>query len=486
MLGWGRRDLTAWIVERGEAAPVAQVPVVTGLRAIWDCLLFFKNPIRVVERQYRRNGPVVAFKLIGKKIGGLLVVGARYNREVLNRTDVARPTSLWQVTGASGSAQAEFRRGYLGTQGKEHETLHSAVASQLTKPRVEQHFAALRDLAIASVDRWPTDQTVDLYALNRQIGSEAAFKLLFGEPDEEQIQRFVTMLEKHHLINWQARAYVSQINVRGCPYHAVQRNAERLAEFISQWIAEQRHADRRSNLRAALAAIDTTDSALSTPKRMAGHFSFLGFAAYETMSSVLTWILFLLALHPNVLADLVDEIEAGTPLESVDSEELKNRPLLNGVIQESMRLVPPVPVIPWRAFDACEVAGLHLQAGTKIMISPHLTHRLPELFADPLRFLPERWFSIKPSPYEYLPFSGGPRRCPGAQFGTEFLRVALTAITRRYRVELGSGARIDYVYRGITMPKPGIPVTLAKQDRRFRAPDVSGSLLELVNVDRPN
>ncbi len=193
-----------------------------------------------------------------------------------------------------------------------------------------------------------------------------------------------------------------------------------------------------------------------------------------------------MALHPNVLADLVDEIEAGTPLESVDSEELKNRPLLNGVIQESMRLVPPVPVIPWRAFDACEVAGLHLQAGTKIMISPHLTHRLPELFADPLRFLPERWFSIKPSPYEYLPFSGGPRRCPGAQFGTEFLRVALTAITRRYRIELGSGARIDYVYRGITIPKPGIPVMLAKQDRRFRAPEMSGSLLELVKVDRPN
>ncbi len=107
------------------------------------------------------------------------------------------------------------------------------------------------------------------------------------------------MLEKHHLINWQARAYVSQINVRGCPYHAVQRNAERLAEFISQWIAEQRHADRRSNLRAALAAIDTTDSALSTPKRMAGHFSFLGFAAYETMSSVLTWILFLLGFAPE-------------------------------------------------------------------------------------------------------------------------------------------------------------------------------------------
>jgi cytochrome P450 len=201
------------------------------------------------------------------------------------------------------------------------------------------------------------------------------------------------------------------------------------------------------------------------------------------MASALTWMLFLLALHPDVLANLVDETDAGTPLESVEPEELKNRPLLNGVIQESMRLVPPVPVIPWRAVEACQIAGLDVPAKTKIMISPHLTHRLPEVFADPLRFRPERWLSVRPSPYEYLPFSGGPRRCPGALFGTEFLRVALTAIIRRYRIEIGSGASIDHTYRGITMPKDGIPVMLAKQDRRFRAPVVRGSLFDLVKVD---
>ncbi len=110
--------MTAWVVERGETAPVAEVPAVTGLRAIWDGLLFFKDPIRVLEREFRRHGPVIAFELAGKKIGGLLVVGARYNREVLNRTDAVRPTSLWQVTGPNGSAQAEFRRGYLSRSTK--------------------------------------------------------------------------------------------------------------------------------------------------------------------------------------------------------------------------------------------------------------------------------------------------------------------------------------------------------------------------------
>ena len=166
----------------------------------------------------------------------------------------------------------------------------------------------------------------------------------------------------------------------------------------------------------------------------------------------------------------------------IDQNRLAKQALLNGVIYEAMRLVPPVPIIPWRTVHHCEVAGLSLPPATKIVISPHLTHRLPELFSEPTRFLPERWFSINPSPYEYLAFSAGPRRCPGAQFGTEFLRIALTAIVRRYRIAVRPSARVDYVFRAITMPKAGIPVTLVRQDRRFSKADIRGSLLDLVTT----
>jgi hypothetical protein len=62
----------------------------------------------------------------------------------------------------------------------------------------------------------------------------------------------------------------------------------------------------------------------------------------------------------------------------------------------------------------------------------------------------------------------------------------LTAIARRYRLAIRPRAHVDYVYRGITMPKAGIPVTLVRQDRRFTAADIRGSLLDLVMTGAPN
>jgi cytochrome P450 len=414
------------------------------------------------------------------------MVGAKYNREVLTRTEVARPAGLWSVRGLKGSTQKEFQKSYLGTHGKEYEALAAAVTPQLTKNRVTRHFDSIRDLSIETIERWPVGQTVDLYALIRQLARRVSFKLLFGENDEARVRSFGALLERYHVLNWRVSGHYPQLDVPGCPYHTVLRTAERLAEFIDPWIAEQSCEPRGSNMRAALAAMDTVESGPLTSKRLAGHFSFLGFAAHETMSSALTWTLFLLALHPNVLADLIDEIEAAPPLESIDQQRLGKQALLNGVIWESMRLVPPTPMIPWRTVDSCEIAGLSLPPATRILLSPHLTHRMPEVFVEPTRFLPERWFSINPSPYEYLPFSAGPRRCPGALFGTEFLRVALTAIARRYRLAIRPRAHVDYVYRGITMPKAGIPVTLVRQDRRFTAADIRGSLLDLVMTGAPN
>jgi cytochrome P450 len=171
-------------------------------------------------------------------------------------------------------------------------------------------------------------------------------------------------------------------------------------------------------------------------------------------------------------------------MSSIGQDAIAALPVLNGVINEAMRLVPPTPNIPWRTVADCEIAGIDMPRGTKILLTPHLTHRMPEMFPEPTRFLPERWASIKPSLYEYLPFSAGPRRCPGAQFGTEFLRVALGSIVQRFRLVIRPRARVDYVYRGITMPKANIPVTLVPQDRNFRRADIRGDLLDLVSIDR--
>src|SRR5262245_65408159 len=98
-----------------------------------------------------------------------------------------------------------------------------------------------------------------------------------------------------------------------------------------------------------------------------------------------------------------------------------------------------------------------------------MTHRLPDVYGAPMRFHPARWFNINPSPYEYLPFSAGPRRCPGSWFGTDFIKVALVAILTRYRLEFDGRARLDWRFA----PTSGALVRIVDQDRVLGAPCAS-------------
>jgi cytochrome P450 len=96
-------------------------------------------------------------------------------------------------------------------------------------------------------------------------------------------------------------------------------------------------------------------------------------------------------------------------------------------------------------------------------------------------FRPKRWFDINPSQYEYLPFSAGPRRCPGLWFGTDFIKVAIAAILSRYRLEIDRRARFDWTFAGITMPKRGSLIRLVPQDRAIRTQPAAGTIFDFFH-----
>jgi cytochrome P450 len=121
-------------------------------------------------------------------------------------------------------------------------------------------------------------------------------------------------------------------------------------------------------------------------------------ASFETTSSATTWALLLLVLHPEVMADLLDELSASPAVCDIDHARLSSLKLLDAVVKEALRVMPPAPVLPLRVFAPCEVAGRALFPSHRIMLSPYLTHRLPEIYDFPARFRPQRWFNINPSP----------------------------------------------------------------------------------------
>jgi cytochrome P450 len=210
-----------------------------------------------------------------------------------------------------------------------------------------------------------------------------------------------------------------------------------------------------------------------------GNAVVLFLAGHETSANALSWAIFLPAQHPTVAHALLDELETHLRGEPPTLEKLSNLRLLDGVINETLRLFPPLAYIMRTAQEPFAMGGYEFAAKSTVMISHYLTHRLPATYTGPDRFLPQRWFTLKPSPYEYIPFSAGPRLCIGAQFAMLEMKLVLAMLLQRFRLaplhqaEIKTG--INFLLRVRQMP-----MVVSPQVRQFTQVPVRGDVLKLL------
>ncbi len=279
-----------------------------------------------------------------------------------------------------------------------------------------------------------------------------------------------------------------QFNVPGLPFHRALKLATRVEARIREIIRRRREQGPGGSdvLSRLIFARDDVGSMLSTDE-LVGDCNGLFVAGYHTTAQTVSWTLFLLTQHPAVLAALHDELSVlgGSPPAPAD---LKRLPLLDRVVNESMRLLPAAPMLFLRTTrQPAKLGAYTVPAGSTVVLSPFVTHRAPDRFPEPSRFLPSRWESLQPTAYEYLPFGVGARMCLGAALGNLVVRTLLAMILQRFRLEPVDDARISRtMYAMALAPKHGLPMVLKPQDGGPPPPAarVRGDIHQLV--DLPN
>lgn len=186
-------------------------------------------------------------------------------------------------------------------------------------------------------------------------------------------------------------------------------------------------------------------------------------AGHETTATSLAWVWILLSRHPQVEAKLHAELDRVLGGRMPTFEDLKNLPYTNMVIQETMRIYPPVWMTARQAIADDVVGGYYVPAGSLLLLAIYLLHSNPAYWENPEQFNPERFApenAEKIGRFTYLPFGRGPRTCIGEHFAMMEAALVLAMIAQRYYVRLAAGQEVKMRPMGALQPLNGPLVTL--------------------------
>jgi cytochrome P450 len=307
--------------------------------------------------------------------------------------------------------------------------------------RLKESFAAIWAACEAAVARMtPGEVEVELAASH--AAADVIFRTLFSIPIEDRVAQAVF----HEFRAYQRSAPILNLAAflplpRWFP-RLHRRATKRSAKVIRQLITRLT-ADRAVAIAAGTAPADLATKIMTTPDPVTGapfgtgemvdQVAIFFLAGHETSASALGWALYLLATHPEAQERMAAEAAALRPEFGVVGSLRFTR----DVFREALRLYPPVPMMVRETTVPEDFRGRSVKPGAQVVISPWHLHRHERLWDNPDGFDPDRWAGEgrEAAREGYLPFSRGPRVCPGAGFAILEGTLLLAHLVRAFRFE---------------------------------------------------
>ncbi|MBW4616746.1 MAG: cytochrome P450 [Desmonostoc vinosum HA7617-LM4] len=252
------------------------------------------------------------------------------------------------------------------------------------------------------------------------------------------------------------------------PWGKFLRVREAIDELLYTEIAERRQQDNteRIDILSMLMSAKDETGQLITDQELRDQLMSLILASYETTATAMAWGLYWIHQKPLVHEKLLQEID--TLGDFPDPMSIYRLSYLSAVCNESLRIYPIIMFsFPRVVQESIELLGHSLQPGTVLLASIYLTHQREDLYPQPQEFRPERFLERQFSPYEFLPFGGGVRRCIGEALSTFQMKLVLATILSNYELALVNHQPEKPQRRGFTLaPTSGVKMIITR--RRVR------------------
>ncbi len=474
--------------------PFAAIPAPPPDQGGWkaNALRFTRDPLPYMDDLLQNYGQVSALVQGGNEgimfpgqgcPGTVFAYGSDLNRQILTQTDIFHSGPIigpiygtWQ----DDPRRAVLRRvgtGLFSLNGEEHQRQRRLIQPAFHRKRIDTYLDTMVQIAEQTVSQWHPGQYLDFQREMFQHTLTVAGRLLFGQDFSASADHLGNVIQR-----WLELIPLVSIEASPEDTEAFLSLSEQIDDQIRDLISWKRtHSETQTDVLAELIHTRDEDGGSLSEDELIGHINILLTAGHETTANALSWTVFLLSQHPHVMNELYSELQSVCRGSVPTLDQLGQLQVLDRVIKESMRLLPPVTIGSRVTAVATELGDFEIPVGTEIVFSHYHTHHDQAIYEQPSRYIPDRWLGISPTPYQYLPFSAGAKMCIGSPFALLEIKATLAVMLQRFRFKLQEEAQID---RFVWVPlRPAhMPFMLCAQDGNFEASKsiVRGNIVEMV------
>lgn len=404
------------------------------------------------------------FQITMPRFQPIVVAGPEFNRHVLV---TGRDQFRWR--GDSDPVVKLLRHGILVEDGEDHDRLRACMEPAMRRSPSLDHIPAMIAYTDLVLNEWPDDGEVDMLVEMRKIALLIFLGTLCGADVTAELDTLWDPILK-------AIKYISPgpwILWPELPRPGYKKDLDKLDDYLYGLIRRRREEGGPDNdLLGRLVNASDMDDELIRDQLLT-----MLIAGHDTSTAMLSWALYLIGEHPEVMAQLEQEAlelsnNDGKPEGSAWTEELLQRmTYLDQVIKETLRLFPPIHVGNRFANEDVNLDGYEIPEESRVMVSIYLTHRDETVWEEPEQFCPHRFDRSQQAAGErrpslaYIPFGGGPRNCIGATFAQIEGKVVLARILQRFELQLSPGQKVR-PYMGATLePRPGVKMIVKRRNQ---------------------
>ena len=348
--------------------------------------------------------------------------------------------------------------------GVQHQQHRKLLMPPFHGERMKSYGQTMVDVTKEVMARWQVGQTICMRDYTQEISLKVILKTVFGLNEGEEFDRL-----KQILIDYLG-IFNSPLKSFFLFFPFLQKDLGALTpwgKFLQQkqiiYSILQTEIDRRRNnpetlgedILSLMLSVRDEDGNQMRDDEIKDELMTMLFAGHETTASSLAWAFYWLHYLPEELQKLKSEFSSLD--NNTDYNTIIKLPYLNAVISETLRIHPVVVFLSRYLKAPFELMGYTFEPGTNLFPCIYLTHQREDLYPEPKKFKPERFLERQFSPYEYIPFGGGNRRCLGYAFALFEMKLVLATMLSQVELELLDNRPLRPLRRGFTFtPATGV------------------------------